>query len=150
MPPTGSNTGRRNSSIIIQLGIWNNKSNNGIVFDSSTGFRLPKGSTRSPDVSWVKKSRWDSLSTEEQDSYAPICPEFVVELRSPTDNLKTLQNKMLEYLNNGLVLGWLIDPINKLVEIYRQGQKPEILNNPDSLSGEDLLSGFNLDLTKIW
>ena len=149
MPPTGSNTGRRNSDIIAQLVIWNKNFKLGIVFDSSTGFRLPKGSTRSPDVSWVEKSRWDSLTEEEQDGYAPICPDFAVELRSPTDNLKTLQNKMLEYLDNGLLLGWLIDPISKKIEIYRKEQDKEILNNPTTISGDPVLPDFILNLSQI-
>ncbi len=150
MPPTGSNTGRRNSDLIAQLVIWNKSFKLGIVFDSSTGFRLPKGSTRSPDASWVEKSRWDSLTEKEQDGYAPICPDFAVELRSPTDNLKRLQDKMIEYLDNGLLLGWLIDPSDKKVEIYRKQQEKEILNNPVNLSGEKVLSGFILDLTEIF
>ena len=149
MPPTGSNTGRKNSDLIAQLVIWNKNFKLGIVFDSSTGFRLPKGSTRSPDVSWVEKSRWDSLTEEEQDGYAPICPDFAVELRSPTDNLKTLQNKMLEYLDNGLLLGWLIDPISKKIEIYRKDQDKEILNNPTTISGDPVLPDFILNLSQI-
>lgn len=149
MPPTGSNTGRRNSDLIAQLVIWNKNFKLGIVFDSSTGFRLPKGSTRSPDVSWVEKSRWDSLTEEEQDGYAPICPDFAVELRSPTDNLKTLQNKMLEYLDNGFLLGWLIDPISKKIEIYRKEQDKEILNNPTTISGNPVLPDFILNLSQI-
>ena len=150
MPPTGGETGNKNFKIILQLGNWNEKKLCGLVFDSSTGFKLPNGATRSPDASWVSNDKWNALTPEQKKKFPPICPEFVIELRSETDNLKTLQNKMLEYLDNGLVLGWLIDPINKLVEIYRQGQKPELLKNPNSLLGEDLLSGFNLDLTKIW
>lgn len=149
MPPTGSNTGRKNSNIIAQLVIWNKNFKLGIVFDSSTGFRLPKGSIRSPDVSWVEKSRWDSLTEEEQDGYAPICPDFAVELRSPTDNLKTLQNKMLEYLDNWLLLGWLIDPISKKIEIYRKEQDKEILNNPTTISGDPVLPDFILNLSQI-
>ena len=149
MPPTGSNTGRKNSDIIAQLVIWNKNFKLGIVFDSSTGFRLPKGSIRSPDVSWVEKSRWDSLTEEEQDGYAPICPDFAVELRSPTDNLKTLQNKMLEYLDNGLLLGWLIDPISKKIEIYRKDQDKEILNNPTTISGDPVLPDLILNLSQI-
>ena len=149
MPPTGSNTGRKNSNIIAQLVIWNKNFKLGIVFDSSTGFRLPKGSIRSPDVSWVEKSRWDSLTEEEQDGYAPICPDFAVELRSPTDNLKTLQNKMLEYLDNWLLLGWLIDPISKKIEIYRKEQDKEILNNPTTISGNPVLPDFILNLSQI-
>lgn len=150
MPPTGSNTGRKNSNIISQLVIWNKINKNGIVFDSLTGFRLPKGSILSPDASWVEKSRWKALTQQERDSFAPICPEFIIELRSPTERLKNLQNKMSEYLSSGLILGWLIDAIDNKVEIYRTGKQVEILDKPSNLSGENVLLGFNLDLSEIW
>ena len=150
MPPTGGETGRNNSALVARLWNWNDTQGKGIVFDSSTGFKLPNGAIKSPDVSWVSNEKWKALTSEQKKKFPPICPEFVIELRSETDNLKTLQNKMLEYLDNGLLLGWLIDPISKQVEIYRQGQEREILDEPDRLSGENLLSGFNLDLTSIW
>ncbi|QSJ17576.1 Uma2 family endonuclease [Nostoc sp. UHCC 0702] len=149
MPPTGSDTGRRNVKITTQLDIWNSKSNLGEVFDSSTGFTLPNGAERSPDASWVKIERWNALTLEQQEKFAPICPDFVVELRSPSDSLKDLQDKMQEYIENGAQLGWLIDRKNKRVEIYRPGQDVEILDNPTSLSGENVLPEFVLDLQQI-
>ena len=149
MTPSGSDTGRRNVKITTQLDIWNSKSNLGEVFDSSTGFKLPNGAERSPDVSWVKIERWNALTPEQQEKFAPICPDFVVELRSPSDSLKDLQEKMQEYIENGARLGWLIDRKNKRVEIYRPGKDVEILDNPTSLSGEDVLPGFVLNLQQI-
>ncbi|MBD2213167.1 Uma2 family endonuclease [Nostoc linckia FACHB-104] len=149
MPPTGSDTGRRNVKITTQVDIWNSESNLGEVFDSSTGFILPNGAERSPDVSWVKIERWNALTPEQQEKFAPICPDFVVELRSPSDSLKDLQDKMREYIENGARLGWLIDRKNKRVEIYRPGKDVEILDNPESLSGEDVLPGFVLHLQQI-
>ncbi|MEH2384314.1 MAG: Uma2 family endonuclease [Nostoc sp.] len=149
MPPTGSDTGRRNVKISTQLDIWNSESNLGEVFDSSTGFTLPNGAERSPDASWIKIERWNTLTPEEQEKFAPICPDFVVELRSRFDSLKELQEKMQEYIENGTQLGWLIDRKNKRVEIYRPGKDVEILENPASLSGENVLPGFVLDLQQI-
>lgn len=149
MPPTGSDTGRRNVKITTQLDIWNSESNLGEVFDSSTGFTLPNGAERSPDASWVKIERWNALTPEQQEKFAPICPDFVVELRSRTDSLKELQDKMQEYIKNGAQLGWLIDRKNKRVEIYRPGKDVEILDNPASLSGENILPGFVLHLQEI-
>ncbi|MEH2026242.1 Uma2 family endonuclease [Nostoc sp.] len=149
MPPTGSDTGRRNVKITTQLDIWNSESNLGELFDSSTGFTLPNGAERSPDASWVKIERWNALTPEQQEKFAPICPDFVVKLRSRTDSLKELQEKMQEYIENGTQLGWLIDRKNKRVEIYRPGKDVEILDNPASLSGENVLPGFVLDLQQI-
>ena len=149
MPPTGSETGNRNFDIVVELGIWNKQTKLGKGFDSSTGFTLPNGAKRSPDASWVKIERWNALTPEQQESFAPICPDFVVELRSRTDSLKELQDKMQEYIDNGAILGWLIDRKNKQVEIYRPGKEVEILENPATLSGEDVLPGFVLDLTLI-
>jgi Uma2 family endonuclease len=150
MPPTGSETGRRNVKITTQLDIWNSQSNLGEVFDSSTGFQLPNGANRSPDASWVSRARWDNLSSEEKEGFAPICPDFVIELRSRTDSLNSLQEKMQEYIQNGAKLGWLIDRKNRQIEIYRPSQDVEILENPTTISGENILSGFVLDLTYIW
>jgi Uma2 family endonuclease len=149
MPPTGSDTGRRNVKITTQLDIWNSESNLGEVFDSSTGFTLPNGAERSLDASWVKIERWNALTPEQQQKFAPICPDFVIELRSRTDSLKDLQEKMQEYIENGAQLGWLIDRKNKRVEIYRPGKAVEILDNPASLSGENVLPGFVLNLQLI-
>ncbi|RCJ39928.1 hypothetical protein A6769_05055 [Nostoc punctiforme NIES-2108] len=149
MPPTGSDTGNRNFDMVVELGIWNKQTKLGKGFDSSTGFTLPNGAERSPDVSWVKIERWNALTPEQQEKFAPICPDFVVELRSRTDSLKELQEKMQEYIENGTQLGWLIDRKNKRVEIYRPGKDVEILDNPASLSGENVLPGFVLDLQQI-
>ncbi len=134
MPPTGSETGRRNVKITTQLDNWNSESKLGEVFDSSAGFKLPNGADRSPDASWIKIERWNALTPEQQEKFAPICPDFVVELRSPSDSLKDLQEKMQEYIENGAQLGWLIDRKNKRVEIYRPGKDVEILDNSSQLS----------------
>ncbi|MEG4350912.1 Uma2 family endonuclease [Microcoleus sp. LAD1_D5] len=149
MPPTGSETNKRNADLTSQLRVWNRETKLGVVFDSSGGFRLPNGADRSPDASWVKKERWDALTPEQKDSFAPLCPDFVVELRSRTDSLKKLQEKMQEYIDNAAKLGWLIDRQNRLVEIYRPGQDVEIIENPATLSGEDVLPGFVLNLEEI-
>ena len=149
MSPTGSDTGRRNSEIIVQLGVWNKLAKSGIVFDSSTGFILPNGAKRSPDASWVELSRWNSLTVDEQEKFAPICPDLVVELRSKTDALKPLQAKMSEYIANGAKLGWLIDRQNQQVEVYRVNQQVEIVQSPNSLSGEEVLANFTLDLGEV-
>ncbi|MCL1472537.1 Uma2 family endonuclease [Argonema antarcticum] len=149
MPPTGSVTGNRNFDLAVELGIWNKQTKLGQGFDSSSGFTLPNGAERSPDVSWIKQERWDALTPEEQQKFAPICPDFVVELRSLTDTLKELREKMQEYIDNGTRLGWLIDRKNRRVEIYRPNQDVEILENPATLSGEDVLPGFVLDLNPI-
>ncbi|MDZ8070313.1 MAG: Uma2 family endonuclease [Nostoc sp. DedQUE08] len=149
MPPTGSDTGNRNFDMVVELGIWNKQTKLGKGFDSSTGFTLPNGAERSPNASWVKIERWNALTPEQQEKFAPICPDFVVELRSRTDSLKELQEKMQEYIENGTQLGWLIDRKNKRVEIYRPGKDVEILDNPTNLSGENVLPGFVLDLQQI-
>ncbi|MBD0266072.1 MAG: Uma2 family endonuclease [Tolypothrix sp. Co-bin9] len=149
MPPTGSDTGNRNIELAYQLQAWSRQNNLGKAFDSSTGFTLPNGAKRSPDASWVKIERWNALTPEQQESFAPICPDFVVELRSRTDSLKELQDKMQEYIDNGAKLGWLIDRKNKRVEIYRPLKEVEILENPETVSGEDVLAGFVLNLTPI-
>jgi Uma2 family endonuclease len=149
MPPTGSETGRRNVKVTTQLEIWNRKYNLGVVFDSSTDFKLPNGADRSPDASWIKKERWEALTSEEKEIFAPICPDFVVELRSKNDSLKELQQKMQEYMDNGARLGWLLDRKNQRVAIYRRGKDVEIIQSPTSLSGEDVLPGFALDLSEI-
>lgn len=150
MPPTGSDTGNKNLDIEGQLWLWNRQNKLGKVFDSSTGFRLPNGANRSPDAAWVDKQRWDALTLEQQETFAPICPDFVLELRSKTDSLEKLQAKMREYIENGAGLGWLIDRKNQGVEIYRRGRNVEVLDHPVSLSGEDVLPGFVLDLTEVW
>lgn len=150
MPPTGSETGNCNLDIEGQLWLWNRQSTLGKAFNSSTGFHLPNGADRSPDASWVKLERWQALTPKEREGFAPLCPDFVVELRSQSDNMEPLREKMREYIANGASLGWLIDRKNRKVEIYRQGLDVEILNNPTTLSGEDVLPGFVLDLTEVW
>lgn len=150
MPPTGGETGNRNFDILGQLWEWCRRNRDlGRGFDSSTEFNLPNGGDRSPDAAWVRMERWNALSSEERETFPPICPDFVIELRSRTDNLKPLQDKMQEYLDSGLRLGWLIDPENNCVEIYRQGQPQEVLQSPTTLSGEDVLPGFMLDLNAL-
>ena len=150
MPPTGSDTGNRNAKLTVQLGIWAEQNGTGIYFDSSTGFTLPNGAERSPDAAWVKLERWNALTPEQQKKFAPICPEFVVELRSASDNLEPLKTKMQEYIDNGALLGWLIDRKNRQVYIYRPGVAVECLDNPATVSGDSVLPDFILDLSKIW
>lgn len=153
MPPTGGESGIRNSDITTDLNIWNRQTKLGKVFDSSTEFKLPSGAYRCPDAAWVKLAHWEALSKEEKKRFPPLCPDFVIELRSETDSLEKLRTKMGEYQNNGVLLGWLIDPQTPLVEIYRYGKDVEVLNfdfhNPPKLSGEDILPGFILDLQII-
>ena len=149
MPPTGSETGRRNSDLNFQLKAWSRQNNLGVVFDSSTGFKLPDGSDISPDAAWVRRDRWDALTPEQKEKFAPICPDFVVELRSTTDSLEKLRAKMKVYVKNGARLGWLLDRKNRKVEISRQDSDVEILDSPVTMSGEDVLPGFVLDLSDI-
>lgn len=150
MSPTGSESGKRNSSLLAQVWNWNNQGKAGVVFDSSTGFKLSNGATRSPDVSWIAIERWDSLNDKQKRGFAPIDPDFVIELMSPTDDLSTTQQKMTEYINCGVKLGWLINPDAKEVEIYRLGKDKEISSNPSSLSGEDILPGLTVELSDIF
>lgn len=150
MSPTGSETDERNFNLIVQLGIWTKKDGTGVGFGSSGGFTLPNGAVRSPDAAWIKKERWEAIPVEQRKKFAPICPDFVVELRSETDSLKTLQEKMAEYIENGVKLGWLIDRKQGKVFIYRPGQVVAELDHPQTLNGEDILPGFVLDLREIW
>lgn len=151
MPPTHSWTGKQNSGLNGQLWVWNDQAGLGIVFDSSTGFTLPNGAVRSPDVSWVSNQRWETLTEiQQKEEFSPLSPDFVVELRSSSDSIKKLREKMQEYIDNKVRLGWLIDTKEKQVEIYRSGQDVEVLLSPTTLSGEDVLPGFILDLNKIW
>ncbi|HIK08730.1 MAG TPA: Uma2 family endonuclease [Oscillatoriaceae cyanobacterium M33_DOE_052] len=150
MSPTGGETGNRNAEIIVEFGIWNRRTKLGKVFDSSTGFKLPQGGDRSPDVAWVRQERWDSLTPEQKEKFPPIAPDFVLELLSPSDSLATTQAKMQEYIASGVQLAWLIQRQNRRVEIYRPGQLPEILETPATLSGESILPGFILDLDIVW
>ena len=154
MSPTGGEAGRKNRRLIQQIGIWTDQNGTGEAFDSSTLFILPNGARRSPDVSWIKLERWNALTLQEKQGFPPISPDFIIELVSPSDlknqRYADLQLKMQEYLENGVKLGWLIEPSTKIVEIYRLGQERETLNYPQTLSGEAILPGFILDLSDIW
>jgi Uma2 family endonuclease len=147
MTPTGGITGNRNNEISRQLANWNVQYKKGVTFDSSAGFTLPDTSVRSPDASWISKERWERLTREEQEKFPPLCPDFVIELRSKHDNLPELQNKMKDWMNNGCQLAWLIDPENQQVFIYKQeGLAKTISGFDNTLSGENILQGFSFDL----
>ncbi|WP_254564446.1 Uma2 family endonuclease [Oscillatoria sp. HE19RPO] len=150
MPPTGGTTGNRNFKLAQQLANWTDTDGTGIGFDSSTCFQLPNGSNRSPDAAWIPLEKWNTLTPEQQEKFPPLCPDFVVELRSASDALKPRQEKMQEYMENGTRLGWLINGQNRQVEIYRQGREKEVLDNPAILSGEDILPGFRLNLLIVY
>jgi Uma2 family endonuclease len=149
MPPAGAGSGGRNLSLTGQLYNWVEASGLGKGFDSSAGFTLPNGAIRSPDASWVDQDRWDALTPDEQEGFAPLCPDFVVELRSKTDSLREVRAKMRESRSQGARLGWLIDPKRRVVEVYRPGRRVAVLQAPATLSGEDVLPGFVLDLKGI-
>jgi Uma2 family endonuclease len=149
MSPTGGMSGNRNTKLTQQLGNWTDADGTGIAFDSSTMFKLPNGAFRSPDAAWILLDRWNQLSLEEQETFPPICPDFVIELRSKSDSLRSLQEKMQEYIDNGVQLGFLLNPQGKQVEIYRQGCEKDVLNAPTQLSGEAVLPGFVLSLDNI-
>ena len=149
MPPVGGESGNREADLLIDLGIWNRQTQRGKVFSSSTVFKLPLGSQRSPDAAWIELSRWNALSAEDRSKFPPLAPDFVIELRSRTDKLSDLQEKMLEYRDNGVRLGLLINPQDRIVEIYRIGATVEVIN-PDSIDCDDVLPGFTLDLMRIW
>jgi Uma2 family endonuclease len=150
MPPIGGRTGIRNFSLIGYFFNWLEKDKSGVGFDSSTVFKLPNGAKRSPDLAWITNERWENLTDREQEKFPPLCPDFVVELRSPSDSLVNLQNKMKEYIENGASLGWLIDPLEKKVHIYRPDTEVGVLDNPKQVSGEPLLKGFALNVKKLW
>jgi Uma2 family endonuclease len=150
MPPTGGATGNRNQEITRQLGNWTKENGTGAAFDSSTGFKLPNGAERAPDAAWVRRERLAALTREEKDRFLPLCPDFVLELRSPTDKLATVQGKMEEYVANGAQLGLLLDPETRRVHVYRPGAEVEVIENPESVSAEPVLPGFRLDLREIW
>jgi len=147
--PTGGETGNRNIKLLARLENWTERDGTGLAFDSSTMFRFPNKAFRSPDGAWIQLSRWNTLTDEQKRTFPPISPDFVVELRSPSDSLKELREKMQEYIDNGVRLGWLIDPINKQVEIYRSDSTPETLSNPTQIEGESILPGFILGLDGI-
>jgi Uma2 family endonuclease len=149
MPPPGSKTGRRGSRINQRLANWSDQDGRGVVFGTDTGFTLPNGAKRGPDASWISLERWNRIPEEQQEKLAPICPDFVIELRSPSDRLSDVQEKMEEYIANGARLGWLLDPFDNCVTIYRPGQPPERIGNPAILSGDPVLRGFLFDFREI-
>ncbi len=150
MPPTGSEGGNYNAEIGADVVIWNRRTRLGKVFDSSTGFKLPNGATRAPDAAWVTQERWEALTPEQRQGFAPLCPDFVLELASATDDIADLRAKMREYIENGCRLGWLIDPRTETVEIYRPRRSPEVLRSPEMLSGEDVLPEFVLSFQTLF
>ncbi|MGH8550107.1 MAG: Uma2 family endonuclease [Methylococcales bacterium] len=150
MPPAGGKTSERNAEITMQLRIWAKREGTGVSFDSSGGFVLPNDAVRSPDAAWIRRSRLESLTDEQRAKFIPLCPDFVLELRSPADPLGVFQSKMQEYLDNGAQLGWLIDPEARRIHVYYPGSSVECLEKPDSLTGDPVLAGFVLDLKKIW
>jgi Uma2 family endonuclease len=149
MSPTGGETGNYNAGLTAQLWLWNQEHKLGKVFDSSTGFKLPNRANRSPDVSWITLERWNTLTAAQRKQFIPLCPDFVIELRSASDRLQILQDKMKEYIENGTRLGWLINPQSRQVGIYRQNQDIQVLDAPQTLSGEEVLPGFILHLEQI-
>ena len=150
MPPTGGETGNRNAEITGQLVIWTKQDGIGAAFDSSTGFKLPNGADRSPDAAWVQKSRLAVLTQEEKEKFLPLCPDFVIELLSPSDELEEVKAKMDEYIENGARLGWLLEPRSRRVYVYRPGESVIMIENTGQISGEPELPGFVLDLREIW
>jgi Uma2 family endonuclease len=150
MPPAGSKSGWRSGRVFYALTHWADQDGSGLTFDSSAGFTLPNGAKRSPDASWVRKERWNALTVEQQEEFAPLCPDFVIEVCSPSDRLSDLQAKMQEYLDNGARRGGLIDPPEKRVYIYRPGPPVEALDDPATLSGEPVLPGFVLSVRELW
>lgn len=150
MPPTGGETGHRNARLVQQLLNWTDTNELGIAFDSSTGFKLPNGASRSPDAAWILWERWNALTPQQKQRFIPLCPDFAVELRSPSDALETLQAKLREYCQNGMRLGWLIDPQSQTVEIYRSEGEVEVVQQPETLSGEAVLPGFVLRCDLLW
>src|SRR5258706_1958355 len=150
MSPTGGATGNRNYKLTVAFGVWAERDGTGIGFDSSTGFVLPNGAERSPDLAWVKKSRWEALTEDQREKFVPLCPDFVVEIRSPSDSLRELQEKLEEYTANGALLGWLLDPYARRVYVYGAGSSPVELDNPQEISGEPVLPRFTFDVAAWW
>ena len=150
MAPTAGETGRRNAKLTQHLANWADSDGSGLVFDSSTGFVLPNGAMRSPDAAWLRRSRWEGLRPDQKQTFIPLCPDFVIELRSGTDSLQALQDKLQEYMQSGVLLGWLIDPPYQRVYVYRPGVPVECLEKVHSISGDPELPGFVLDLSQVW
>lgn len=150
MPPTGWETGNRNARIVAQLGSWTEQDGTGAATDSSGGYRLPNSAVRAPDAAWVRRERLTNLTAEQKQKFLPLCPDFVIELRSPTDSLSLVEAKMREYMENGARLGWLVDPEEHKVHVYRPEETVRTLENPAEISGDPVLPGFILDLRKIW
>lgn len=150
MPPAGSKTGKRNFNLSGQFMVWVEKDGTGIGFDSSTGFTLPDGAILSPDVSWVRREKWDALTEDEQERFAPLCPDFVIELRSRWNTLKAQQEQMQEYLDNGTQLAWFIDPRNRRIYVYRKGEEVQVLTEAATVSADPILRGFELQLAELW
>lgn len=150
MAPTAGETGRRNATLTQHLANWADIDGSGLVFDSSTGFVLPNGAMRSPDAAWLRHSRWESLRLDQKQTFIPLCPDFVIELRSGTDSLQALQDKLQEYIQNGALLGWLIDPQYRRVYVYRPGVPVKCLEKGNAISGDPELPGFVLDLSQVW
>ncbi|CAN5215691.1 Uma2 family endonuclease [soil metagenome] len=150
MPPTNTETGKKNFDLSVDFGVWLRKNKRGVAFDSSTGFTLPNGARRSPDLTFVQNEKWNNLSREEKRRFARLVPDFVIELRSETDSLKDLREKMSEYIENGVSLGWLIDPQERKIHIYRAEKEVEILDNPKQIFGESVIDNFVLDLKNIF
>ena len=150
MTPAGNNTGRKNTAIISALDTWAVADGRGYAFDSNTGFTLPDGSMRSPDAAWVLKTRWDAMSDADKDRFSPLCPDFIIELRSLTDRRAPLEEKMQQWLANGAQLAWLIDPMEQTVTIYRSGDAPQTLTEPTAILGTGILTGFELPTTRLW
>jgi Uma2 family endonuclease len=150
MSPTGGETGRRNFVLIAQFGAWVRADGSGVGFDSSTGFILPNGAERSPDLAWVRAERWNALEPADRERFVKLCPDFAVELRSPSDDLATVQAKLAEYLACGCQLGWLLDPATRSVHIYRPGADPDVLVDPPTVAGDPVLPGFTLVLAELW
>jgi Uma2 family endonuclease len=150
MTPAGSKTSQMNSRITRLLDEWAEEDGRGVAFDSNGGFTLPDGSMRAADAAWVDRKRWDALSARDQERFAPLCPDFVIELRSPNDGLSELKTKMEHWIANGAQLGWLIDPENKAISIYRSGEEPEVLTHPTSVQGNGVIAGFELVMARVW
>jgi Uma2 family endonuclease len=150
MTPANGETSRKNAYLVLELGLWSRSSDSGVFFGPDGGFTLPDGSMRSPDAAWLSSPRWHALSREQRRKFLPLCPEFVVELRSPSDSVVDLEEKMRSWMDNGAKLGWLIDPDRMLVAVYRSGREPEVLRNPEILEGEGPVAGFRLAMHPVW